>query len=891
MKKKLLSIVLVLCMVLPLLPSPANALNRSIVYPRTKLKDVYVNGFPYQYSSVSNWITNKNNVMFTDKNGNVGLFSYKDGNKPRAYIFDKDYKVLSDTVINLPSHDYFGTFAVAADGDYYVVVGHKNTEENTGKTVVNLLKVSSKTGDVIKKGDLKAKQFGSDFSSITVPFEAGTAELVENGGKIYIHMAYKMFRAKDGKNHQAANLFVFDSGSLKPTYVKSDFYVSHSFNQLIKLDGGTIVTLSHGDAYPRAIRLATMDSKGNFNKSDIFSFKGASGKNETGSTVTGLEIGKSNYLVTGTSVTHNQPVNGKYSPSNEWYKGRNVYLSVVNKKNLSPKHIWLTTFDPNNKDTTITDPRIFKSGNSFVVVYSVSKGDTTYTEFVTVDENGKILARNKKDKTAFYSNSYPLLVNNKIIWIAPWAAGTDYYYVGNTKIYKYKFDDTGRVYLFEVDISSPSSPKWIEGIRPQSVVIEQKNVFLDRGNATKLTAKVVPSTSPFDDILWLSGNTGKYSITKDGYVTALSGGATDKVFAQSEIDQSIYATVPITTNASPKSPTSQERKSAIATAKDKHVGLYSTKVYYPLEKGKQTSNIQLKSASGNVPKYYLTSSDESIVKIKDSTIAVGVEYGTATVYFHTADKQNVASCVVEVVPPKADGTYIIKMPKTDYKLGDPFETEGFVAAQCSDNGKKIKYYTDKQVYFIISKRTTTEITEAWGRGKPLTDSGTTEVRVLVGGTVLRYNINVGKNSSNGADNSSYTKGLQDGHYNLRCMNNYMNIAANGGAELRNVTPNPVYDIKRQTDGNYTIKTSSGKYLGIADTIKDGIQLKEVSTPYLWKLYSENNNDIFSLRPATNLKMVVNAAGEKNIDGTWIILWTYENTNSPNHAEFRFIQAQ
>lgn len=888
MKKRLLGILLILCMVLPLLPLSANALNRSIVYPRTKLKDVYVNGFGYQYSSTSNWVIEKNNVMFTDKNGNVGLFSYKNGNKPRAYIFDKNYKVISNTEINLPSHDYFGTFAVAADGDYYVVIGHKNTEENAGKTVVYLLKVSSKTGEVIKKGELKAKQFGSAFSSITVPFEAGTAELVESSGKIYIHMAYKMFRASDGKNHQAANLFVFDSGSLKPTQVKSDFYVSHSFNQLIKLDGSTIVTLSHGDAYPRAIRLATMDSKGNFNKSDILSFKGASGKNETGSTVTGLEIGKSNYLVAGTSVTHNQPVNGKYSPSNEWYKGRNVYLSVVNKKNLSPKHIWLTTFDPNNKDTTITDPRVFKSDNKFVVVYSVTKGDTTYTEFVTVDENGKILARNKKDKTAFYSNSYPLLMNNKIIWLAPWSAGMDYYYVGNTKIYKYKFDDTGHVYLFEVDISSPTSPRWIEGVRPQSVVIEQKNVSLDRGDATKLSAKVLPEASPFDDIIWLSGNTGKYSVTKDGYVTALEGGATNKIFAQSEIDQSIYTTLQITTNASPKPPTAQVRKPATATAKSKQVGLYSTKEYYPLEKGKQTSNVQLKASSGNAPKYYLTSSDDSIVKIKDSTIPIGVEYGTATVYFHTEDKQNVANCVIEVVPPKADGTYIIKMPKTNYKLGEPFETEGFLAAKCTENGKKISYFNDKQSFFIISKRSDTYLTEAWGRGKPLTAAGNIEVRVQVGGTVLRYNINVDGNSSNGADNSSYTKVLQDGRYSLRCMYNYVNIAENGGAELRNTTPNPVYEFKRQTDGNYTIKTASGKYLGIADTIKDGIQINEVSSPYLWRLYSENNNDIFSLRPVSNLKMVVNAAEEKNTDGTRIILWTYENTNSPNNAEFRFI---
>ncbi len=742
MKKRLLSMLLVLFMVLPLLPLPTSALNKSIVYPRTKLKDVYVNGFSYQYSSVSNWVNNKNNVMFTDRNGNVGLFSYKNGNKPRAYVLDKNYNVISNTVINLPSHDYFGTFAVAVDGNYYVVIGHKNTEENGGKAVVSLLKVSSKTGEVLKKGTLKGKHFGSAYSSITVPFEAGTAELVESNGKIYIHMAHKMFRAKDGKNHQAANLFVFDGGSLKPLQVKNDFYVSHSFNQMLKLDGSTIVTLSHGDAYPRAIRLATMDSKGNINKSDIFSFKGTSGKNETGSTVTGLEIGQSTYLAAGTSVTHNLPVNGKYSPAGEWHKGRNVYLSVVNKKNLSPKHIWLTAFNPNNKDITVTDPRIFKSGKQFVVVYSVSQGDATYTEFVTVDENGKILARNKKDKTAFYSNSHPILKDNKIIWIAPWVAGIDYYYLNNTKIYKYKFDDTGRVYLFEVDISSPSAPRWIEGVRPQSVVIEQKNLSLDRGDATKLTAKVYPYNSPFDEIIWLSGNSGKYSVTKDGYVTALEGGATNKIFAQSEIDQSIYTTLQITTNASPKGPDPQVRKSAEVTPKDKQIGLYSKLKFYPLEKGKKTSNVQLNSSSGKVPKYYLTSSDESIVKIKDSTSPIGVEYGTATVYFHTADTKNVASCVVEVTPPKADGTYIIKMPKTNYKLGEPFETKGFSAVKCTKNGKEIRYYNDKQVFFIITNQLSTYLTDAWGRGKPLTKAGKTEVRVNIAGTVLRYNINV-----------------------------------------------------------------------------------------------------------------------------------------------------
>ena len=82
--------------------------------------------------------------------------------------------------------------------------------------------------------------------------------------------------------------------------------------------------------------------------------------------------------------------------------------------------------------------------------------------------------------------------------------------------------------------------------------------------------------------------------------------------------------------------------------------------------------------------------------------------------------------------------------------------------------------------------------------------------------------------------------------------------------------------------------SNGKYLGVAEGIKDGIRLKATSTPYLWNSYSENNADIFSLRPPTDIKMVMNASGEKNTDGTPVILWLHTGFNVPNNAEFRFI---
>lgn len=45
--------------------------------------------------------------------------------------------------------------------------------------------------------------------------------------------------------------------------------------------------------------------------------------------------------------------------------------------------------------------------------------------------------------------------------------------------------------------------------------------------------------------------------------------------------------------------------------------------------------------------------------------------------------EKVASCVVKVTFPIADGAYLITVPKTNYKFGEPFETEGSVDKKCN----------------------------------------------------------------------------------------------------------------------------------------------------------------------------------------------------------------
>lgn len=138
--------------------------------------------------------------------------------------------------------------------------------------------------------------------------------------------------------------------------------------------------------------------------------------------------------------------------------------------------------------------------------------------------------------------------------------------------------------------------------------------------------------------------------------------------------------------------------------------------------------------------------------------------------------------------------------------------------------------------------------------------------------------------------------LHNGWYYLRAMNNHLNITADGAAELRKLSGNEAFYVESNGRGGFTLKMKDGRYLGLDDTRKDGARVKAVNSPYTWLVHWEATNfnkeksDIFSLRPPEAQKLVVNASGEKNTDGTPVIIWTHKGLDAPNHAEFRFIPA-
>lgn len=100
------------------------------------------------------------------------------------------------------------------------------------------------------------------------------------------------------------------------------------------------------------------------------------------------------------------------------------------------------------------------------------------------------------------------------------------------------------------------------------------------------------------------------------------------------------------------------------------------------------------------------------------------------------------------------------------------------------------------------------------------------------------------------------------------MNNYLNIDASGSADLRDNSAigNQAYYVEDKGNGQITLKIPDGRYLGISDDLSDGVCVKAVKSPYLWNVYSENSNDIYSLYGNSAIDMINEKKCKKRIIG-------------------------
>ncbi len=223
---------------------------------------------------------------------------------------------------------FFGGFFAGSEG-YYFVFGADNLEEDDSSEVMRVVKYSKNW-----KRMGSASLYGAN---TRILFYMGSLRMTETNTDLYIHTCHIMYGG-----HQANLTLSLNKEQLIWTnqfYEEYGGYVSHSFNQFIEADKDTIVTVDHGDAYPRSIVLHTfangMQDDLPEKNIDLFSFSGERGDNYTGASVSGLAVLDDSYLVAFRSIDQ-----AHFDTS----KTYNVWLSIVKKSEGSSRNLQVTFY-------------------------------------------------------------------------------------------------------------------------------------------------------------------------------------------------------------------------------------------------------------------------------------------------------------------------------------------------------------------------------------------------------------------------------------------------------------------------------------------------------------------------------------------------------------------
>lgn len=274
-------------------------------------------------------------------------------------------------------------------------------------------------------------------------------------------------------------------------------YVSHSFNQFIQIDNGTLLGSDHGDAYPRAITVLqyqTDISNGSFvpqrtwgsntdacKEFDLMTFPGSIGNNYTGASQGGFEYSDSSYLAA-----------GNYDADDN---SRNVFVASVSKSGGTPVVRYFSNYA--GTSDSATTPHLVKTGsNSFVLLWS-SQG---YVYYTAIDGTGKQVGSTYK-MAGNLSDCVPSIINGKLIWYA-WKNSHNTFYEINlsdlssnhaTRI------ENGHKYVYGTTIENNQVDKTCRvcGITSKAAV------------PTKISAYITPSNSSYHTL------NGSEFLTKD----------------------------------------------------------------------------------------------------------------------------------------------------------------------------------------------------------------------------------------------------------------------------------------------------------------------------------------------------------------------------------------
>lgn len=374
----------------------------------TDMESVKAAGTTYSGSNINaqnytQWSATVKSYLTATADGYMRVQSASSVSGYLVEYYDASYKLTKTVIVNkeLP---IFGAFYETED-NYYILSGQSNPNESDDVEVYRVTKYDKQWNRIAYCGLLGA--------NTRVPFDAGSARMAHSGDQLVILTCHTMYKSEDGYNHQAnvtiqvnmSNMTVTDS-HIAVSYIGTG-YVSHSFNQFVGVDDNHIVSVNHGDAYPRSIVLvkyAADISSGRFTSGrcsdyNLLEFEGAVGNNYTGASIGGFAISDSSYIVAG-----NQDINADNRSS-----GRNIFILSQDKTTNETTKKNITNYATG--DGAYTPHLVTLAANRYLLLWN-KKGVTYYTELDgTGTPKGSIYSLKGE-----LSDCVPLVANGKVIW-------------------------------------------------------------------------------------------------------------------------------------------------------------------------------------------------------------------------------------------------------------------------------------------------------------------------------------------------------------------------------------------------------------------------------------------------------------------------------------------
>jgi hypothetical protein len=274
---------------------------------------------------------------FVNPDGTVSVCAADDrGNTTYVYEYSEDL-ALRRTLAFKNELAILGAFTKDGDGNYYFFYAETVAEGAFSANNMALVKYApggEKTGAFFLPAQTRDEKWAPGFSGVKVPFDAGTCRLEISGDLIAVYFAREMFKARDGRNHQASYGFILNKDNLERLPDVTMPSAGHSLNQFILPIAEGFLFADHGDAGPRAFNFARVQPGVKMKEAQSFRFNGARGQNGTFAEMGGLAKTSAGYIFAGT-----------YGGARD--KSRNLFiLTFDDAMSACGKPVYITGYKP-----------------------------------------------------------------------------------------------------------------------------------------------------------------------------------------------------------------------------------------------------------------------------------------------------------------------------------------------------------------------------------------------------------------------------------------------------------------------------------------------------------------------------------------------------------------